>query len=628
MARVHFYTDPNLLAVQRPADGFGPVAGWESTRYRTANLHTAASDPPACAVADGFVAAHPGEGAGELCLLLKPAETLFHAAKPVALIIYAGIGRNSLIDRDGTHVAADGTNALVSAIWRAHRRQEEDRQLHGDAPLTKPLAAEALGFGIFGDAARTDAPFDGHAGAFSPILVRGGTEIGMFLGSGFSVQFLLASDDPVPDLGTARRVDKMVADSAPLSTLTAAETLAIRARRRSVRQALDGAAFYSAYGKKGVGTGTGPELAGDDLAEQILQKYASRGRWYLTLDEKPGLYTRQPGALGDTIKVQRGTDSHEVPYATHGWPVHIAETAGPTGDVSIGLSSQNSRTLAVALLTGEDLAVGEVVPDPASGRFPALGLALPGGDFSAHHWLTLRERSEWFQAADPVPAPAANYPLHYLNYLFRPFAYRAALGGKGARFFRAGHIIDAPEEHCPPALVATGIAEDETSVLLFAVPEDPADFPPAAREKSLPLIDLAACEGSFLAAMPGRFRGVSVWAGQRTLADGSALEELRVIYRDRQDEGGRRFHVLRFTLAEFTALEQIAATTGFAAREDVSLAFRVLERRRDAAGRSYAVLEPYLAGTVIESGAAVERTVPSAIRLVDYGDPLEMAHVG
>ena len=80
----------------------------------------------------------------------------------------------------------------------------------------------------------------------------------------------------------------------------------------------------------------------------------------------------------------------------------------------------------------------------------------------------------------------------------------------------------------------------------------------------------------------------------------------------------QRLFLLSLSLAEFEALEQLAAASGFIDADAVELDFRSVDRGRDDQGQGYDLLEPQLAGVVADAGQLVYRVVPSGLRLVHY----------
>ncbi len=113
MAKFHFFTDIDLLNAQTEEQAFGPVKGFEATKYMVTSLHSASSNPKAYAICKGQVLVQLDDTDSTLVnIILKP-ETQPYNCPSVKYYIYRGILKNSLID--GNNVAKD-VNTLTKTI--------------------------------------------------------------------------------------------------------------------------------------------------------------------------------------------------------------------------------------------------------------------------------------------------------------------------------------------------------------------------------------------------------------------------------------------------------------------------------------------------------------------------------
>lgn len=654
MDRVYFYTDPMLLDTQSLDEAFGPVPSSPTTRYRTTNIHSATAPAPAYAVCSGFIAVHSGQAADELCLLLKPVDPCFYDAKRIRLFIYKGIRKDSLVHGDGTHVADEGTNPLVDTIWSVHRSLELDRADYGLPPQERPEALGALGLGLLEDDDNPERFFYQRHPTFQPMLVRKGTELGRFKPGSFSVQIVLDTDGPLPNLGDLLPIDTVLAAADPSQPGSPLEQLQDRYQRKQVLAYLDACTFFARYHELGVevaADGVSATLTGDELATTMLAKYASKSRWYLQLDEQIVQTAGEEANLAATLAFRHKDDQWQADYATYGWPIHLLDTANlnvaggiPLIELELTLTSTTFKSLIGAVVAG---APADTYPRAPAGQerffkldtvdgqpaFPPLSLVLPnlsgGAVRCGYHHLVFKQRAAWLQPehGPPMASTAANHPLHFLNHAFFPFRYRKSLLSDDAivqnRFFSANQLFEAPGQLHHAQLAATGIAKDPSHILFLTIPldQDWNRFEQQQEHVFLPEF-MSSDTNRFLDLLNAKVRSVSISRTLRTLDDGTPFRQLTINYdnalRPSLMAPKQRLFVFGFTQAEFNVLIQIKDSSNFLNEDNVSLSFKTVEHRFDQQGQHYSVLEPFLCGYVLESGQPVNRFVPTSLRLIHY----------
>src|SRR4051812_13302358 len=127
-SKFYFFTDTDLLSAQVTGDAFGPagIDGAGNDSYRLTSMHSAAAvDPSAYAVCSGIVCVQeiPGTSPALVNLILKPLDQPPLNFAPVKYIIYKGIKAASLIDPNGTDVAASATNQLTKLAWEVQAKK-------------------------------------------------------------------------------------------------------------------------------------------------------------------------------------------------------------------------------------------------------------------------------------------------------------------------------------------------------------------------------------------------------------------------------------------------------------------------------------------------------------------------
>ena len=107
------------------------------------------------------------------------------------------------------------------------------------------------------------------------------------------------------------------------------------------------------------------------------------------------------------------------------------------------------------------------------------------------------------------------------------------------------------------------------------------------------------------------------------LSDGSTFHELFLHYTTQLFqptllESPKKLFYLTITHSEFSAMKQVAASTGFLDERFVSLSFKRVEQKQDTGHRSYTVLQPFLCGPVMENNLVKETFVPTTLRIVHF----------
>jgi hypothetical protein len=323
----YFFTDTNLLVTQAPAAAYGPIAKVNATdpdEYRVTSLHTATSHPTAYAACDAIVCVQRIPSTSLINIILKPLIQPTLNFAPVKYIIYKGILANSLIDTNGTDVAALTNNDLTKFLWA--EQAKKNASMTPIATATAP--AKALGIDLTGtNFANTDF-LDNlfyRAGVdFQLPVVKGGWSLGQFDKTKFGMDVLMEGLNFQHSLTLARQIEDKVIVPALSASANAAQKFDHWHDKEQVLGFMDPCAFYGSFFRAGVqaktsGSSSFALKAGNTLYQDVLLSFANRSTAYLDIRNEHNFYFNYFGNYNDNIQV--GDPLTLVDYYQSGWPI-------------------------------------------------------------------------------------------------------------------------------------------------------------------------------------------------------------------------------------------------------------------------------------------------------------------
>jgi hypothetical protein len=206
MAKLHFFTDIDLLSAQASGDEFGyATQSGGNDVFQVTSLHNASNDPNAYAVCSGTVFVQDvANSSGLVNLILQPTLQPPFAFPKIKFFIYRGIKMSSLIN--GNDIAIANTNDLTQSLWNSQTARNASANTNDNPPK------EALGIDLdssvsgFADTDPIDNAFYRTGVNFQLPFVKGGWKIGTFDKNGFGFEIMLESIGFNPELGTIRNV--------------------------------------------------------------------------------------------------------------------------------------------------------------------------------------------------------------------------------------------------------------------------------------------------------------------------------------------------------------------------------------------------------------------------------------
>jgi hypothetical protein len=332
----YFFTDTNLLVAQTTG-AYGPIAKAALTDpddYRVTSLHTASSNPTAYAACDAIVCVQRGPNTALVNIILKPLVQPALNFAPVRYIIYKGILASSLIDGNGTDVAASANNDLTKAIWDVQAKKNASASTPNATP---PL--EALGVGLtaasptipndpFVDAQPIDNLFYRTGVSFQLPVVKGGWAIGQFDQTGFGMEVLMDGLAFHHPLSLARQVESTISVPALATGATDAQIFDHWNAKEQILGFMDPCAFYGSFFRAGLQAKTSSNTpfatkSGNPLYQDVLFKFANRNTAYLDIRNEHNFslnYFKNYGTTTNaTTDIKIGNTA--VDYYVSKWPL-------------------------------------------------------------------------------------------------------------------------------------------------------------------------------------------------------------------------------------------------------------------------------------------------------------------
>jgi pyrrolidone-carboxylate peptidase len=321
---------------QSAAQAFGPVAGSETTRYRTTSLFRAPVDVKAFSVVSGLVAVQRDPANDDAVnLILRPLNQPLSGFTAIKYFVYRGLRLTDFLK--GT-AGADaklirpqaGSSPLIDFVWTNFLRfnpgaTDMPATVFGYDPDTQ-TAADSLDELFFQFGAAMQRPF-----------VPEQLELGSFHAGGGSTDFgfevVIEEGDFTHDLTYARRASNEI-DVTGVPAGTAAERFALRIKQEEILNYLDPAVFYGLHmhdgGEVRTPTGSPGPLNGDGIFQEIVSKFATKHSLYLDVRSENGssLNFYRNYDVGGGNQIQTGVvlgPLNPRPYATHGWPIVILD---------------------------------------------------------------------------------------------------------------------------------------------------------------------------------------------------------------------------------------------------------------------------------------------------------------
>jgi hypothetical protein len=358
-----FFTDTNIEAQDAPgavisavAGAYGPVvppgtAGMDE--YRVTSLHSATFTPTAYAACDAIVCVQKVTADPTLVnVILKPLVQPALNFAPVKYIIYKGILASSLIDANGTDVAAPGNQLTIFL------RDEQAKKNASVTPHTTAKApANALGINLtgtnFADTDPIDNLFYRSGVTFQFPVVKGGWSIGQFAKARFGIEVLMEGLNFHHTLKLARQIESRISVPALAAGATDAKKFDHWHAKEQVLGFMDPCAFYGSFFRAGIKAKISTDTAfapkpGNTLYQAVLSPFANRNTAYLDIRNEHNFSFNYFGNYLTTIMV--GGATTPVDYYAGNWPL-LRLTAG---NFAAGNTAKARNAFALRLPVGDN----------------------------------------------------------------------------------------------------------------------------------------------------------------------------------------------------------------------------------------------------------------------------------
>lgn len=482
-----FFTDPDFLELQTPANAFGPagVQGAENV-FRVTHRHEAtASAGPAIAVCDGILCAQ-SDGAGGLTLILKPTKTPPFEMPVVDYFIYRGISPSSfsngapLIDAN----SAPGTGSSPPKIFT------------NLDPLERLFAYP-------------HDPVQTHR-------IKGGSKIGEYAAKLCCFEIVLRRIGGAPSLDFVRRAD------ATLGVPTIAANNGGNpwqpndppwfdhwCDKDRALGFMDPCAYFGCFAQAQLHVAAGSakgRVTGDRIFEKLLAKAVNRDVAWLDIRGNSNCSYNLFGLYGDLLRFDAGGPA--LDYRKDGWPLLRLRLADVSGEARAGLwraglvlpvgKSQAPAVLVskgfattarldpvarTPKMTVDTSAAAVPLPDPANpgtnlAFYAPVGLAFPlATDGNTTVLAASYTRVNFYERTRAAAIPAPSLDLAGSGYpegLFRLDGLQldANFRNHALRFdiFWEEVLVDLGPGNGPVYAAAIGIAADANQVALLAIP--------------------------------------------------------------------------------------------------------------------------------------------------------------
>lgn len=367
MADFFFFTDTDLLNAQDTGGAFGPVIGFEDSKYRLCNMHKSSSDSAAYAICSGSVFIQEDASDSDLInLVLRPSKQASIDFPTIKYFIYKGIKKTSLISADGLEIAAAETNDLTQLIWDAQNAKNASFDLsEGNEPGTTMDIPSANSLGINYQSGATDPyvaddtdllsiPFFKTGLDFQIPVVNGGFNIGTFDKDGFGLQIVFETIKNRPTFLLSRQSDHILEIPALVGGEPQSEVFDHWNNKEEILQYLDSSAFYGNFYSLELQVKSSVEedftvISGDDVYGEILNKYSNKNRVYLDIRGELNHGFGYFGNYGTDLNMAftDGGILSTVDMYRANWPILIIDNDFPLGNTS------ESNTIKLTLPKGD-----------------------------------------------------------------------------------------------------------------------------------------------------------------------------------------------------------------------------------------------------------------------------------
>lgn len=518
MSKFCFFTDPSLLNAQTDQQAFGyGVASGGTDQFRITDLHTSSStDVPAFAVCDGILCAQE-DAQGTLTLILKPSETPPFESPVVSYFLYKGVAKSSLLSvSDGNLLDEDASEAtdFTTRIAKEWKKQNGDDLTGSRAALGLDRDATFLHddgtsqTNIFTDNHPIDQLFTyPHKTAQLP-TVAAGDLIGSFESS-FGFEVVLQRLGYKPKLAFARSADNQISVTSLADDNSGVPWLpddysffAHWHEKEQVLAFIDPCAFFGSFVQAKLYKKSGTSFSkvkGSDIYQEILQKFANRNIAWLDLRNNYSYSYNLFGLYDDTVRFVSHSDAsqtNDIDFRSGSWPILKLQIADVPGSKRKSLH-RTKLCLPVGLSTAPAVLISKgfvTTLGPERPNFKAPAIAAD----SAEPAFYLPIRLAFPVTTDAVPVflcsytrvniyekPHAGRPAagtldiagsDYLDGVFRPrdLQFGVQFADRSLRYeiYADEILVDLENQSGPTYASSVGVAEDQTSVTLFAFPRE------------------------------------------------------------------------------------------------------------------------------------------------------------
>ncbi|MCS3533046.1 hypothetical protein [Chryseobacterium sp. JUb7] len=334
----HFFVDHTNISTPDIAnlavDGFGPVQGNLSSKYRTTSFVRSSAVSKVFAICDGYILIQNNtEDNSKVNIILRP--TVSYSPFKIKYFIYRGVNKADIIN--GANLASSTSNSpdFLKRIWALNFAISTAINV----PPATQIEAKSIGYDAsMPDTTLLDEFFFKSDSEISLPKCTKGELLGNF--SGFiGLDIVIDRGDYHLDyeqetfnfnLGFARKYNHVL-DLSPISGAAAKKKY-----KEYIHQFIDAAAFWGAHINNGnlrFHSMTAPVSSGGDIYNNAVKHYQTRHKLYFYLvGERGRSYNYYGTSLYPTGKVSvtlSGQPENQVSYEQDGWPILIKEFDQP-----------------------------------------------------------------------------------------------------------------------------------------------------------------------------------------------------------------------------------------------------------------------------------------------------------
>jgi hypothetical protein len=519
-AKFFFFTDPALLQAQPdlPAPGqlaYGPaVPSGGKDQFRITDRHNfASSGAPVVAICDGVLCAQKDDQ-GALTLILKPSQAPPFESPVVSYFIYKGIDKGSLLNPAGDQILDEGAAAATEFT----KKIAKEWKAQNTASLTGSPAALGLDRDAtfkHDDGTNKTSIFTGddpverlfsypHKTMQLP-TVAAGDVIGSFLSSG-GLEIVLLRLGYKPKLELARTADNFISVTS-LASVTAwqADDYAYFSHWHQKEQVLafmDPCAYFGSFVQANLYKKSGNSAAKvKNIYSDILRTFANRNIAWLDIRNNYSTSYNLFGLYDDTIRFVSHSGAsviNDKNFRSGSWPIlqlRIADVPGGSRRGSLyrtRLRLPVGKSSAPAVLVSKGF-VKHLGPEKPKYKAPAIAadsadpafyqpirLAFPvtqDGTPNKDVFSCSYTRVNIYEKPHATTQPAAPLNIAGKEYLDGVFRLRdlqldTDYAGNNLRFriYPEDVLVDLEGRYGPTYSAAVGIAQDASTITLFAFP--------------------------------------------------------------------------------------------------------------------------------------------------------------